>query len=40
MIEERVLRSFARKNVLVTGGTGLIGRQVIDMLCEAGPWIK
>ncbi len=36
MIEERVLKSFARKKVLVTGGTGLIGRQVVDLLCGAG----
>jgi GDP-L-fucose synthase len=40
MIEEEVLRSFVEKNVLVTGGTGLIGRQVVDMLCEAGARVK
>jgi FlaA1/EpsC-like NDP-sugar epimerase len=31
-VEEKVLKSFASKNVLVTGGTGLIGRQVVDIL--------
>ena len=40
MIEESILRSFREKNVLVTGGTGLIGRQVVDMLCGAGASVK
>lgn len=40
MIDTRVLKSFSRKNVLVTGGTGLIGRQVVDILCEAGARVK
>jgi GDP-L-fucose synthase len=40
MIEEEVLRSFVKRNVLVTGGTGLIGRQVVNMLCEAGARVK
>lgn len=35
MIHEDVLNSFAGKNVLVTGGTGLIGRQVVKILCDA-----
>ncbi len=35
MIREEVLRGFAGSNVLVTGGTGLIGRQVVDILCNA-----
>ncbi|MTV49678.1 NAD-dependent epimerase/dehydratase family protein [Heliobacillus mobilis] len=39
MISEEVLRSFSGKNVLVTGGTGLIGRQVVDILCEAGAYV-
>ena len=26
--------------MLVTGGTGLIGRQVVDMLCDAGARVK
>lgn len=27
---------FSGKRILVTGGTGLIGRQVVEILCEAG----
>ena len=40
MIQEEVLRSFAERNVLVTGGTGLIGRQIVGMLCDAGAHVK
>ena len=40
MIEESVLMGFRGKNVLVTGGTGLIGRQVVDLLCGAGASVK
>jgi GDP-L-fucose synthase len=40
MIEEEVLSSFVGSNVLVTGGTGLIGRQVVNMLCEVGAKVK
>ncbi len=36
MIKDEVLKSFNKKNVLVTGGTGLIGRQIVDMLIDAG----
>ena len=36
MIEGDVLQSFVGKNVLVTGGTGLIGRQIVNILCDAG----
>lgn len=35
MIKEGVLKSFSGKAVLVTGGTGLIGRQIVNILCEA-----
>jgi GDP-L-fucose synthase len=31
---------FAKKNVLVTGGTGLIGRQAVAMLCDAGAHVR
>lgn len=34
MIKDEVLRSFTKKKVLVTGGTGLIGRQIVDILCD------
>jgi GDP-L-fucose synthase len=40
MIEEKVLKSFSGKNALVTGGTGLIGRQVVDILCNIGARVK
>ncbi|MCJ7531975.1 MAG: NAD(P)-dependent oxidoreductase [Anaerolineales bacterium] len=37
---ESILESFQSRNVLVTGGTGLIGRQIVRMLCEAGSRVK
>jgi len=40
MIKDGVLKSFAGKNALVTGGTGLIGRQVVDLLVGAGAHVK
>ncbi len=40
MIEDNILKSFVKKNVLVTGGTGLIGRQVVDILCKAGANVR
>lgn len=40
MIKDDVLKSFNRKNVVVTGGTGLIGRQIVDILCAAGACVK
>lgn len=40
MIKEEALKSFTGSNVLVTGGTGLIGRQIVDILCEAGAKVK
>ncbi len=40
MIKDEILKKFAGKNALVTGGTGLIGRQVVDILCEAGAKVR
>lgn len=40
MIKEDVLSSFSRRNVLVTGGTGLIGREIVSILCDAGARVK
>lgn len=40
MIRNNVLKSFTNKNVLITGGTGLIGRQVVNLLCDAGSHVK
>lgn len=36
MIDAAILQSFSGKRCLVTGGTGLIGRQVVKLLCDAG----
>jgi GDP-L-fucose synthase len=35
VIKEDILRHFSGANVLVTGGTGMIGRQIVDILCAA-----
>ncbi|MEW5911534.1 MAG: NAD(P)-dependent oxidoreductase [Thermodesulfobacteriota bacterium] len=40
MIRDEVLQSFAGSSVIVTGGTGLIGREVVKMLCDAGAKVK
>lgn len=40
MIKEEVLRSFRGSNILVTGGTGLIGRQLVNILEVSGANIK
>jgi GDP-L-fucose synthase len=40
MIKEEVLKSFRDKNILVTGGTGLIGRQVVDILMDCGANVR
>ncbi len=40
MIKSEVLQSFCKKNVLVTGGSGLIGRQIVSLLCDAGASVK
>ena len=40
MLPDQALKSFTGKNALVTGGTGLIGRQVVDLLCSAGANVR
>lgn len=35
-MNQQINQAFANKRVLVTGGTGLIGRQVVNILCDAG----
>lgn len=40
MIPENVLNSFKGKRILITGGTGLIGRQITDILCQAGAKVR
>jgi len=36
MLIGKILKHFRNRKVLVTGGTGLIGRQVVKILCDAG----
>ena len=40
MIKDEVLHSFSGSNVVITGGTGLIGRQIVNMLCENGAHVR
>lgn len=40
MLKAEILQSFSGKSALVTGGTGLIGRQVVRLLEEAGAAIR
>lgn len=40
MIDQEVLESFKGKTVLVTGGTGMIGREIVDILCNASAHVK
>lgn len=40
MIKDEVLRKFEGKNVLITGGTGLIGREIVNILCNAGANVR
>lgn len=40
MIKENVLTAFRGRNVLVTGGTGLIGREIVNILCAAGANVR
>lgn len=39
-INQEILKSLVSKNALVTGGTGMIGRQVVDILLEAAANIR
>jgi GDP-L-fucose synthase len=40
MIPDEVIGSFTGRRVLITGGTGLIGRQVVKILCDAGAKVR
>jgi GDP-L-fucose synthase len=40
VIENTVLESFEGKSCLVTGGTGMIGREVVKILCDNGAKVK
>ena len=36
MISEKIKKFFKNKKVIITGGTGLIGRSVVKKLCDFG----
>lgn len=40
MISQEVLESFRGSNCVVTGGTGMIGREVVRLLCDVGANVK
>ena len=40
MIKDKVLNSLNGKCCLVTGGSGMIGREIVKILCEAGANVK
>lgn len=40
MLQDEVLKKLSGKNCLVTGGTGLIGREIVKLLCDAGANVK
>ncbi|CAK0749052.1 GDP-L-fucose synthase [Gammaproteobacteria bacterium] len=40
MIKQKIVDSFIGKNALVTGGTGMIGREVVRILCAAGANVR
>ncbi len=40
MIDDKILSYFQGENILVTGGTGMIGRQIVEILCEAGAKVR
>lgn len=40
MISNDIMTLFSRKNILVTGGTGMIGREIVSLLCLAGAKVR
>ena len=40
MVETKVIESFESVKCLVTGGTGMIGREVVRMLCNVNAVVK
>ncbi len=40
MLASTILERFKDRTIVVTGGTGLIGRQVVDILCTAGAKVR
>ena len=39
MLDQKILQYFENKKVLITGGTGMLGRQVVDILANTGAQI-
>lgn len=40
MIQDEILKAADGKSVVVTGGTGMIGREVVRLLCDAGADVR
>jgi GDP-L-fucose synthase len=40
VIKDDILKNFTGANALVTGGTGMIGRQIVDILCDVDANVK
>ena len=40
MIQDEILRAANGKAAVVTGGTGMIGREVVRLLCDAGAHVR
>lgn len=40
MILDEVIAQFENKNAVVTGGTGMIGREIVRILCDAGAHVR
>lgn len=40
MTFDKIIQKFKDKNIVVTGGTGMIGRQVVCQLCDAGAHVR
>jgi len=40
MLNQKIIESFNKKNILVTGGTGMIGRQVVRILSKTNSKIR
>ena len=38
--DESIINSFINSDIIVTGGSGLIGSQIVDMLCNYGANVK
>ena len=40
MIKDAILESFFMKNVLITGGTGMVGREISMLLANVGAHVR